>query len=204
MPYETDGHPLFALALGAALGALVTHLLSRCCPKVPYTPTLLLLGVVVAVVKRFALSPEETPSSFASLDEWENIDGHLLLLVFLPPLLFVDTIHLEWHRTYKCLGQCIVLAGPGVLVSAGLTAVYVRFVLPYGWGWDLALAFGSVLAATDPVAVVALLNELGASPVLTALLICLYPASSPSPLPTSSVAVSPCQSDPNPTHRCSQ
>lgn len=67
-----------------------------------------------------------------------------------------------------------------------------RWLLPYEWPWDLALAFGapviaatdprrggphspeiapamlgSVLAATDPVAVVALLNDLGASPVLT-------------------------------------
>lgn len=163
---EVDGHPLFALALGTALGALVTHVLSRFCPKVPYTPTLLLLGVLAAVIKRFALSPEAS-RIFASLDEWENIEGHLVLLVFLPPLLFVDTIHLEWHRTYRCLGQCILLAGPGVLLSAGLTAVYVRFVLPYDWDWNLALAFGSVLAATDPVAVVALLNELGAPPVLT-------------------------------------
>ena len=71
-------------------------------------------------------------------------------------------------------------------------AIYIyRWLLPYEWPWELALAFGSlarrhstlaevgpihprspamlgsVLAATDPVAVVALLNDLGASPVLT-------------------------------------
>jgi len=158
---------IFSLALGIALGALVTHLLSRFAPKVPYTPTLLLLGVLASIIKRFCLSRESTPEAYASLHEWENIDGRVLLRVFLPPLLFVDTIHLEWHRTYKCLAQCVVLAGPGVLISTGLTALYVRQVLPYHWDWNLALAFGSVLAATDPVAVVALLNELGASPVLT-------------------------------------
>jgi NhaP-type Na+/H+ or K+/H+ antiporter len=40
-------------------------------------------------------------------------------------------------------------------------------VLPYGWDFNLAMAFGSILAATDPVAVVALLKAVGASPKLT-------------------------------------
>ena len=34
----------------------------------------------------------------------------------------------------------------------------VRYAFPYGWSWNLAMAFGSILAATDPVAVVALLK----------------------------------------------
>ncbi|CAI6000197.1 unnamed protein product [Closterium sp. NIES-64] len=36
-------------------------------------------------------------------------------------------------------------------------------VLPYGWSWSTAMLLGSVLSTTDPVAVVALLKELGAS-----------------------------------------
>ena len=43
----------------------------------------------------------------------------------------------------------------------------LRYLLPYGWDWNLAMAFGSILAATDPVAVVALLKAVGASPKLT-------------------------------------
>ena len=43
----------------------------------------------------------------------------------------------------------------------------LRYLLPYGWDWKLAMAFGSILAATDPVAVVALLKAVGASPKLT-------------------------------------
>ena len=41
------------------------------------------------------------------------------------------------------------------------------FLLPYAWNWNLAMAFGSILAATDPVAVVALLKSVGASKKLT-------------------------------------
>ena len=31
------------------------------------------------------------------------------------------------------------------------------------WNWDMALMFGAMMSATDPVAVVALLKELGVS-----------------------------------------
>mmetsp|Transcript_18124 Transcript_18124/g.54684 ORF Transcript_18124/g.54684 Transcript_18124/m.54684 type:complete len:336 (-) Transcript_18124:610-1617(-) len=128
--------PILVLSLGVALGGLVAHALSRYCAYAPYTPTLVVVGVLGGVAKHLALSPHTSPHLFASLEAWENIEGHTLLQIFLPPLLFVDTIH-------------------------------VSYVLPYRWDWKLALAFGSVLAATDPIAVVASLHELEASPVLT-------------------------------------
>lgn len=47
-----------------------------------------------------------------------------------------------------------------------LTALVAYFVLPYGWSSDLCMLLGSILAATDPVAVAVLLKELGAPPRL--------------------------------------
>ena len=44
-----------------------------------------------------------------------------------------------------------------------------RYVLPYEWDWSTAMLFGSILSATDPVAVVAIFNSLGVSPRLTML-----------------------------------
>ena len=38
---------------------------------------------------------------------------------------------------------------------------------PYNWDWSVCLCIGAILAATDPVAVVALLKSVGASPKLT-------------------------------------
>ena len=61
----------------------------------------------------------------------------------------------------RCFGQCLVLAVPGVALGTLIIASFAHYVLPYDFGWPLALAFGSVLSATDPVAVVALLKELG-------------------------------------------
>ncbi len=55
----------------------------------------------------------------------------------------------------------VTLAGPGVAIATIMTGFVVKFIFPYGWDWDLSLMLGGVLSATDPVAVVALLKELG-------------------------------------------
>lgn len=99
----------------------------------------------------------------------ENIDPHLLLHTLLPVLLFESAFTLDHHIFKKSLGSILCLAIPGVLLATFLTSL-VRFFLPYDWGWIQALLIGSILSATDPVAVVALLRELGASPVLSTLI----------------------------------
>ena len=53
-----------------------------------------------------------------------------------------------------------------VLAGTALTALVAYYVLPYNWSFNLAMTFGSILAATDPVAVASLLNEVGAPPRL--------------------------------------
>lgn len=53
-----------------------------------------------------------------------------------------------------------------VLAGTSLTALVAYYVFNYNWYFDLCMTFGSILAATDPVAVAVLLNELGAPPRL--------------------------------------
>ena len=55
--------------------------------------------------------------------------------------------------------QVLLLAGPGVVIGTALTAVFVKYVFPYNWTWLECLLFGAMLSATDPVAVIALLQE---------------------------------------------
>jgi len=69
----------------------------------------------------------------------------------------------------RCFTQCVLLAGPCVLAGTALTAAFARWVLPYDWSWVLCFTFGSILSATDPVAVLALLKDLGASKNLSML-----------------------------------
>ena len=54
-----------------------------------------------------------------------------------------------------------MLAIPGMALASFLTAVMGMYVFSYNWTWNLAMLFGSLISATDPVAVVAVLNSLG-------------------------------------------
>jgi len=90
-----------------------------------------------------------------------RIDPHLLLLIFLPILIFESAFTMDVHTFFKNAGQILTLAAPGLLISTILTSCIARFVFNYHWSWPLSLTFGAVLSATDPVAVVAILKELG-------------------------------------------
>ena len=81
----------------------------------------------------------------------------------------ISRVYLPLSLQAKKLPQCLTLAVPGVIFGCVAMAAFVKLALGYGWNWHLSLTLGSILAATDPVAVVALLNSLGASPSLTML-----------------------------------
>jgi NhaP-type Na+/H+ or K+/H+ antiporter len=57
--------------------------------------------------------------------------------------------------------QIMILAWPGVVVSFLLIGVCAYFFFPYGWTWTQCLLFGAVHSATDPVAVLAGLHQVG-------------------------------------------
>ena len=61
--------------------------------------------------------------------------------------------------------QVLIMAGPMLIGSTLLSALMMRFILGYDgeFTWAAALLYGSIISATDPVAVVCLLKELGAS-----------------------------------------
>lgn len=46
----------------------------------------------------------------------------------------------------------------------------LQLIFPYNWSWKTSLLLGGLLSATDPVAVVALLKELGASKKLSTII----------------------------------
>ena len=155
---------LFVLVAVVA-GCAIQHFSSRYLKALPFSPAMFVFGIILAVIDRHLLSGEN--QLHESIARWEAIDGHLLLNIFLPPLLMADSIHLDWHVAKRSASQCFLLAFPGVVFGAFLTAVYASNILPYNWETDLAWSFGAVLAATDPVAVVSLLKELGAPASIT-------------------------------------
>lgn len=81
----------------------------------------------------------------------------LIFTALLPPLLFTAAFDLRWDRLRKNLPLVILLASVGVLLSAGVTAAGMHVFLH--WEWIAALAFGVLIAATDPVSVIAIFKE---------------------------------------------
>ena len=90
---------------------------------------------------------------------WVGINAEVLLLVFLPGLIFRDAMGQNAHLFALALGQCLIFAFPLVLAGTSLTALIAFYIFPYGWSFNLAMTFGSILSATDPVAVAALLEQ---------------------------------------------
>lgn len=84
----------------------------------------------------------------------------------------------------KSIVQILVLAFVAVGVGAFLTALVAKYVFPYNWNWYTAMALGSILSATDPVAVVSLLKDLNAPRALTVVITgtCCQRLSGPGPL----------------------
>mmetsp|Transcript_51975 Transcript_51975/g.155981 ORF Transcript_51975/g.155981 Transcript_51975/m.155981 type:complete len:801 (-) Transcript_51975:183-2585(-) len=97
---------------------------------------------------------------------WTQIDYEVLFTVFLPGLLFKDSLETNTHLFAASIWQLLALAFPLVLASTMLTGLVAMFIFPYGWSFYQSLTLGCILAATDPVAVASLLNEVGAPPRL--------------------------------------
>jgi len=147
-----------------AIGVGTTFVLERYVPGLPYTCTLFVEGLIIALMQ-----PSSWDTFEMSVGLWMRADPHLLLFCFLPPLVFSEAMSLNVTLVKRCFWQCMILAGPGVVLGTGMIAVVGKYMLPYGWDWPTALLFGSILSATDPVAVVAIFNSLGVSPRLTML-----------------------------------
>ena len=92
-----------------------------------------------------------------------------LLVVFLPPLLFESAYAMDIAVFQKQLWQILTLAIPGAVAASLLTAAIVKGVYSTWDFWQCWL-LGTILSATDPVAVVALLKELGAAKTLGGLI----------------------------------
>lgn len=121
--------------------------------RVPYTLALLLLGVGIGL---FISTPIVALSS------------EVILLVFLPPLLFEAAFVLDLNLLWTRRRGVLVLALLGVTLAtmvAGSIAYWTT-----GLPWSVAIVFGAMIAATDPVAVLAVFRQLGVAPQLSVLL----------------------------------
>lgn len=143
---------LFVVATAVAIAARRARL--------PYTVALVCAGLTLGGLHWFP-APHLTQG--------------LLFSVFLPGLIFEAAFHIDSRELRENWMTISGLAVPGVIASTALVALALTPVvnlLGFAPGFDFAhaLVFGSLISATDPVAVVALFRTLGAPRRLTTLL----------------------------------
>ncbi len=91
----------------------------------------------------------------------------LIYTVLLPPLIFEASLQLKWQPFFTDLPVTATLAFPGVLLTGAIIAAGMHVIT--GWSWLGSAVFGALIAATDPVAVVAAFKEMRVAPRLSLL-----------------------------------
>lgn len=115
----------------------------------PYTVALLLSGFITQfIVHYFHLSFHLT------------LSPDIIYLVLLPILLFEAAQHIIVHQFKLQFKTITAFATVGVMISIGVVAAVLAITL--GMPVGPALLFGSIISATDPIAVLALFKSLGA------------------------------------------
>ena len=89
-----------------------------------------------------------------------ELDPDLVLVIFLPPLLYAAAFFSDLHALRSDL-RAISIASIGlVLLTIGAVAVVGHEAI--GLSWPLAFALGAIVSPTDPVAATAIMRQLGA------------------------------------------
>ena len=127
---------------------------------------LLLLSAIVALITRRWRIPYSAGLVVAGGVLWFShalpvipLSKELLFLVLLPPLIFEAAFYIRWTNLRTDLPVVLTLATAGVLLAGLIVAAGMHYLV--GWVWTSALAFGFLIAATDPVSVIAAFKEAG-------------------------------------------
>ncbi|MGI4730412.1 MAG: cation:proton antiporter [Janthinobacterium lividum] len=132
---------LFFLATLVAIVSQRLHL--------PYSVGLVAAGLGVAL-----LAPGVAPP----------LTRDLIYYVLLPPLVFEAAIQIPWPPLRRELPLLLALVTLGVGLAAGVVAAGMHYWA--GWSWIGAGLFGVLIAATDPVSVIAAFRQWTVEPRL--------------------------------------
>jgi len=122
------------------IGAIVAMIAHRL--RIPYTVGLVVAGIVMAVLR-------------VQIDLPFSKD--FLFDVLLPPLIFEAALYIDWRELRRDLLVIGTYAVAGVVLSLLVTAIVLHIAT--GLAWPAAILFGVLIAATDPVSIIATFKE---------------------------------------------
>ena len=126
---------------------LVACLIAMLCRRIglPYIVGLVVAGFLISLLPNGPDLP---------------LSRSLIFNIFLPPLVFEAALQLEWRRFRGELPLTFALALVGVPIAAAAVATGMHWLV--GWSWLGSILFGVLIAATDPVSVIAAFREMKA------------------------------------------
>jgi len=135
------------LLIAAAMIAILAKRL-----RIPYTVSLVLGGLLLGLIRLPILSPLQP----GNRPDWLTPD--VILILFLPALVFEGSVKLDVRELLRNSAPLLLLANPGVLLAALVTGYLVHWLI--GLPVFVALLFGSIISATDPISVLAIFKDL--------------------------------------------
>lgn len=120
--------------------------------RIPYTVSLVLGGLLLSVLRLQVLSPLQA----GQRPNWLTPD--VILILFLPALVFEGSLKIDVHSLFRDFVLLLFLANVGVVLATLVTGYLLHWVIALPLG--IALLFGAIISATDPISVIAIFKDL--------------------------------------------
>jgi len=137
---------IFLLFIASLVGIIARRF------RVPYTLGLVVIGLLITLLPQVDITIQPT----------------LIFALLIPPIVFEGAFHLNLNSLRRDIVPILTFAIPGVILTMAIVAALVS------WGTGIpilyTLVFGAIVAAIDPVAVIALFRNLGVPKRLQVLL----------------------------------
>ena len=130
--------------------------------RIPYTVSLVFGGLLLGALRLPVLSPLQA----GHRSDWLTPD--VILIVFLPALVFEASVKIDVRSLIREFVPLFLLVTFGVLMASVATGYLVHWAT--GLPVLMALLFGSIISATDPISVLAIFKDLKTSARLSLLI----------------------------------
>ena len=164
----TITYVFFALSIASLIQFLIRRFPK--CIRPPYAVTLFGIGALFSYLSRKSAHGTWFDLFSESIHLVENINPEVVFFLILPPLLYEEGANLNWHVFRRLMWSAIILAFPGVVLNLFFIGLYAFAAFGPGWTLPISFLLGSMLSTTDPVAVVAALQNLHAPDKLALLI----------------------------------